>query len=137
MDTFAVKVLRILQEHINDKHGGNIRAAQEAFGLDPDKSVFYRWLKILDPQGKQAHMPKLDSIGAIMDKLGVEPLTRDERYALRLSTQEQPTAEDSQRIRELEQKIDELIQYKYKWEAALELSGKKAETGSQKKGQIA
>lgn len=138
MDTFAVKVLRVLQEYINEKHGGNIRAAQEACGLDPDKSVFYRWLKILDPQGKQAHMPKLDSIGAIMDKLGVQALTPDERTELRLAAHGDPAGGlDNQRIQALERENAELMQYKYKWEAALELSGKKPEAGSQKKGQTA
>lgn len=140
MDTFAIKVLRILQEHINEKYGGNVKAAQVGLGFEPDKAIFYRWLNVLGGDSKQARMPRLDSIGAIMDKLGVLALTPAERADLHLPIREAapaaPAVEESARVRELEAQVAELIQYKYKWEAALELSGKKIEA-PQKKGNIA
>lgn len=140
MDAFTKKVLVILNDYIKEKYRGNVSAAQEGLGLAPDKSVFHRWLKALNERDTQARIPRLDSIGAIMDKLGVQALTPAERAELRFAENENPAAEgttDSKRIRELEAEIAELLQYKYKWEAALELSGKKTETTSQKKGNIA
>lgn len=138
MNSFTKKVLSILQDHINEKYHGNVSAAQEGLGLAPDKSVFHRWLKVLAEDDKQARVPRLDSIGAVMDKLGVEALTPAERADLHLPIKNAvPVAsavEESARVRELEAQVAELIQYKYKWEAALELSGQKA---SQKKGQLA
>ena len=140
MDSFAIKVLRILQEHINDKYKGNVKAAQTGLGFEPDKAIFYRWLKVLEGNDRQARMPRLDTIGAVMDKLGVQALTPAERADLHLPTKEAapaaPAVVESARVRELEAQVAELLQYKYKWEAALELSGRKVEA-PQKKGNIA
>lgn len=140
MDSFTTKVLTILNNHIEEKYRGNVSAAQEGLGLAPDKSVFHRWIKALAGDEKQGRIPRLDSIGAIMDKLGVQALTPAERAELRLAQKEAdaaaPTSADNKKIRELEERIAELMQYKYKWEAALELSGKKPEA-AQKKGNIA
>lgn len=140
MNNFTKKVLSILNNHINEKYEGNASAAQVGFGLAPDKSVFHRWIKVLENENdKQTRIPRLDSIGAIMDKLGVQALTPQEIADLRQRAREEGSNPqyDIKRIQALEGEIAELMQYKYKWEAALELSGKKPEPESQKKGHIA
>ena len=123
-----------MRDYIEEKYGGNVCVAQAGLGLAPDKTVFHRWLKALNEGDAQARVPRLDSIGAIMDKLGVQALTPSERTKLAAgeTTPTEPTQADNKRIRELEAEIAELIQYKYKWEAALELVGCQKQTAPKK-----
>ncbi len=138
MDDFTEKVLTILQTYINERHSGNVRAAQVALGLPGEKSVFHRWLKALNGDTVQGRVPRLDSIGAIMVKLGAKALSFKELSDLKPADSASPAptqtaAQQTARERELEAQVAELLQYKYKWEAVLELNGQRPVTSEQKK----
>lgn len=138
MDEFTEKVLTILQTYINERHSGNVRAAQESLGLPPGKSVFHRWLKALNGDTVQGRVPRLDSIGPIMAKLGAKVLSfkelGDMKAGVAAAAAPAPMgAAKTARERELEAQVAELIQYKYKWEAVLELNGQTPVAPGQKK----
>lgn len=137
MDEFTEKVLTILQTYINERHSGNVRAAQESLGLPPEKSVFHRWLKALNGDTVQGRVPRLDSIGPIMAKLGAKVLSFKELGDMKTGAAAAVPAPTgtarTARERELEAQVAELIQYKYKWEAVLELNGQAPVAPGQKK----
>ena len=137
MDEFTEKVLTILQTYINERHSGNVRAAQESLGLPPEKSVFHRWLKALNGDTVQGRVPRLDSIGPIMAKLGAKVLSFKELGDMKTGAAAAVSAPmgtaKTARERELEAQVAELIQYKYKWEAVLELNGQAPVAPGQKK----
>lgn len=114
--TFAEKTISILQEYCDKECGGNIRATQVSLGLDPDKAVIYRWLAVKDSDyNKQTHMPRVDTIGPLLDKIGAVLVGPYDEY---------PSIELAQakaKIRQLEQEIAHLQQYKDKWLRILEM----------------
>lgn len=67
---FYQKVLLILKDYCDNEHGGNMRAASRALGLDPDTGVLFRWLQCLKDNPKSKRTPKLEIVGPCMDKIG-------------------------------------------------------------------
>lgn len=67
---FFQKVLLILKDYCDGEHGGNMRAASRALGLDPDTGVLFRWLQCLKEDPKNKRTPKLELVGPCMDKIG-------------------------------------------------------------------
>lgn len=63
--TFSDKVIGVLRDYCDNQHGGNIKAASRALGLDADKGILYKWLN-----GRNS--PRLDIIGPVLDRIGVE-----------------------------------------------------------------
>ena len=135
MDSFTKKCLEILQSYIEENFRGNALAAQESLGMGASNTIIHRWLKLLNGTKGQARVPRLDSIGPIMDKLGVKILSNKEwndlRAGQKISTAGTSSTEE---VEELKRQVEELKQYKYKWEAVLELNGQKPVVPSQKKG---
>ena len=75
---FAQKVISILKGYCDSEHGGNARAASKALGIDPDSGYFSRWLKCFDESAKTSRVPKIDSVGPCLDKLGAVLLSQEE-----------------------------------------------------------
>ena len=131
---FAEKAIDILQEYCVRNYRGNIRAMQTSLGMDPDVPYMNRWLKCFKRGGI---VPKIDSIGPYLDKVGavlyspfevpnppVEP-TSAPASVIEPSIGKE-LAEARKRIRELEALVRELQAYKVKWEAVLELERAKS-----------
>ena len=59
---FFTKVLLILKDYCDKEHGGNMRAASRALGLDPETGVLFRWLQCLkeNPKNKRAPVPNIE-----------------------------------------------------------------------------
>lgn len=68
---FSHRVIEILQRYCDDKHEGNMRAASRALQLDPETGILSKWLKCHDAACKAGRFPRLDTIGPVMDKIGV------------------------------------------------------------------
>ena len=68
---FSHRVIEILQRYCDDRHEGNMRAAARTLGLDPETGVLSKWLKCHDTKFTARRFPRLDSIGPVMDKIGV------------------------------------------------------------------
>lgn len=133
MDSFTKACLEILQAYIDEHYHGNVMAAQEGLGLGTSNTILHRWLKALNGTKGQSRIPKLDSIGPVLEKLGVKVLSNKDWNDLRAGQKIAPAACDSEQVEELKRQVAELLQYKYKWEAVLELNGQKPSLPSQKK----
>ena len=75
--TFSDKVIEILRDYCDNMHNGNVKAASRALGLDADKGILYKWLN-----GRNS--PRLDIIGPVLDRIGVElvvPWKKEPRIA--------------------------------------------------------
>ena len=93
---FAQKVVSILRDYCDEHFGGNVRAASRSVGIDPDTGYYSRWLKCLDGKTTSSRVPRIDSVGPCLDKIG----------AVLLAPGEVPTTDDnvasSQHLAELE-----------------------------------
>ena len=67
---FYQKVLLILKDYCDIVHGGNVRAASRALGLDPDTGILNRWLQCLKEGAKSKRTPNLELVGPCMDRIG-------------------------------------------------------------------
>lgn len=67
---FYQKLLQILRDYCDNVHGGNVRAASRALGLDPDTGLLNRWLQCLKPDPKNKRTPNLELVGPCMDQIG-------------------------------------------------------------------
>lgn len=125
---FAQKAISILQEYCDRNYAGNIRAMQTSLGMDPDVPYMNRWLKCFTGKGM---VPKIDSIGPYLDKVGAVLTGPWDAPSTSTQVQVNPSANEldqaKERIRQLEKEVQELRTYKVKWEAALELE--KAKSG--------
>ena len=72
---FAEKVINILQEYCDDNYKGKVRAMQTSLGMDPDVPYMNRWLKCFKRGGV---VPKIDSVGSYLDKIGAVLLSPKE-----------------------------------------------------------
>ena len=118
---FAKKAISILQEYCDREYNGNIRAMQTNLGMDPDVPYMNRWLKCFTGKGM---VPKIDSIGPYLDKVGAVLISPWETKTAQATLAAAPADELSkakERIQQLEKEVRELEAYKVKWEAALEL----------------
>ena len=75
---FFTKVLLILKDYCDKEHGGNMRAASRALGLDPETGVLFRWLQCLKENPKNKRAPNLETVGPCMDHIGVLLLAPEE-----------------------------------------------------------
>ena len=122
---FAKKAISILQEYCDREYNGNIRAMQTNLGMDPDVPYMNRWLKCFTGKGM---VPKIDSIGPYLDKVGaVLSSPWDAETAQTATAPADELSKAKERIQQLEKEVRELEAYKVKWEAALELE--KAKSG--------
>lgn len=71
---FAEQVLSILQEYCDRECNGNVRKMKAKLGMDPDMPYLNRWMGCLKGN-KDSRMPRLDSIGNVLDRLGVEVIS--------------------------------------------------------------
>lgn len=123
---FATRAISVLQDYCDKKCDGNVRDMKRALGMDPDMPYLNRWLGCLKNK-KDSRMPRLDSIGAVLDKVGAvicvpweEPAPMGDIEALQREMAE--LQERSQKtLKEMEETIKTLEKYKIKWETVLEL----------------
>ncbi len=123
---FAEKAISILQEYCDREYNGSIRAMQTSLGMDPDVPYMNRWLKSFTD--KNGRVPRIDSIGPYLDKVGAV-LTSPWDTANTATTShasEDELSKAKERIRQLEAQVQELQQYKVKWETVLELERAKS-----------
>ena len=95
--TFSDKVIGALRDYCDNQHGGNIKAASRALGLDADKGILYKWLN-----GRNS--PRLDIIGPILDQIGVELSTPAQRRA-NSAYKGEPEASDA-KLKELRDSLE-------------------------------
>lgn len=98
--TFSDKVIGILRDYCDNQHGGNIKAASRALGLDADKGILYKWLN-----GRNS--PRLDIIGPVLDQIGVELSTPAQRR-LNSAYKSEPEASDA-KLKEMKARLEEAL----------------------------
>lgn len=92
---FAQKVIDILQTYCDTNHSGNVRSAAKDLGIDPDTGYFSRWLKCFDQDAKTKRVPRIDSIGPCLDKIGVKIIAPwEETTSAQSSAELTPRAEN-------------------------------------------
>lgn len=116
---FSHRVIELLQRYCDDKHKGNVRAASRALDLDPDTGILSKWLKCHDTSSKAGRFPRLDSIGPVMDKIGVK-LVASWESDTGVTTESQDLGYRA-RIAELEKELEETRMERERALAQLEL----------------
>ena len=117
---FSHRVIELLQRYCDEKHEGNVRAASRALELDPETGILSKWLKCHDTTSKAGRFPRLDSIGPVMDKIGVKLVApwENEPSGVNVASQDMPAC---RRIAELEQELEKARMERERALAQLEL----------------
>ena len=106
--SFFQKVLLILKDYCDNEHGGNMRAASRALGLDPDTGVLFRWLQCLKDNPKNKRTPNLESVGPCMDRIGAVLLAPGEVFSGNPSKAPEDTTPCAQQTEALEAEVASL-----------------------------
>ena len=126
---FAQKVIQILRDYCDTQCDGNAREASRSLGLDPDTGYYARWINSGKPGAKTSRVPRIDSVGPLLDQIGAVLLgpgeTLDEgseaaRLKKELSEAQRRIFELQNSMEALRQENAALIGYKFKWEGHLE-----------------
>lgn len=134
--TFSDKVIEILRDYCDNMHNGNVKAASRALGLDADKGILYKWLN-----GRNS--PRLDIIGPVLDRIGVElstPAQRrqnssclretEEEYAARLAKEKDMLEEALAKVELLQRSMERMRGENAVWEQVARMLANKAQEES-------
>ena len=121
-NTFASRVIEVIREYCENQYAGNLRAAAEGLGIDPDGGLLNKWLKS-EEDPEKGRSPTIKKVGPVMDKIGarvVLPGESESRNAQELYEQlvelkainkklERKNIELSGEVRALERQLERFV----------------------------
>lgn len=133
---FAQKAIQILRDYCDEQCDGNAREASRRLGLDPDTGYYARWINSDKPGAKTSRVPRIDSVGPLLDQIGAvllgpgETISEDSeaaRLKKELGEAQSRILELQKAVEKLQQENAALIGYKFKWEGHLEAEAVRAQ----------